>query len=79
MKCKEQFSLANDCTEIEYWRQLKNISMRTPTLVTKSYSIRGKRINIPLSRINLASTRPLVKNVSIKQIAKVIAMSNKGE
>lgn len=79
MKYREAYSLANDCTEIEYWKELGNISILPQSLLVKSYSIRGKnRFIIPLSRINLVVTRPITKNSSIKQMPKVTAIPNRG-
>lgn len=75
MKYKEVYSLANDCTEIEYWKELRNISILTPSLIAKAYSIRGKRPTVPLSCI-INNNKPLRKSITIKQKSKTRSISN---
>lgn len=71
MNCRGPFSLSNDCTEIEYWKMLKNIRLHSPTLFQKSLFIRNG-INIPLEKRDLnrfdskSLESSIVESISLK-------------
>lgn len=72
MKCRGPFSLSNDCTEIEYWKLLKNVRrLSSPTLFQKSLFSRNG-INIPLEKRDLnrfdskSLESSIVESISLK-------------
>lgn len=74
---REHFSLSNDCTDIEYWKMIKHVSMLTPTLSQRALFTRNKKHISTLVEqdLNRSDTKTL-KSSAVKSISIKSALSN---
>lgn len=67
MNCRGPFSLSNDCTEIEYWKMLKNVRLRNPTLFQKSlFNRNGINMRLEKQDLNKLLESSIVESISLK-------------
>lgn len=67
MNCRGPFSLSNDCTEIEYWKMLKNVRVHSPTLFQKSlFNRNGINMRLEKQDLNKLLESSIVESISLR-------------